>query len=393
MGMELVAVDRAEELRRRMVNRLDGDGGLGPWREALLSVPRHEFVPEVIWHETSSGFVPLRRTDDPDAWLGLAYADRALVVQVDDGRLDGIGRCASSTMLSPYDLSIVLSAIDAEPGMRVCEIGTGTGYTAAVLAHRLGAEAVTTVEVDPELAWPALRRLRSAGHQVAWVEGDGARGHPGHGAYDRLVSSATVQRVPYAWVEQVRPGGLIATSWGTPYHGEALLRLTVGEDGTAVGGIVGATLCEWLRAQRVCPVLHVTECAAGLARTGTTDLEISDIAAGYDDAVAIGLRVPGCASVFIPPDDQWFVDPGTGSWARLHERSRKPNLVNQYGPRSLWDEIENACRWWLDNGRPPAGAWQFTVTPDGMTARLPGCPGATVSLVPGFTAVAASRPE
>lgn len=303
----------------------------------------------------------------------MAYADRPLVVQVDDGRPRGVGRYASSTLLSPHDLVGVLSALDASRGMRVCEIGTGTGYTAAVLAHRLGADQVTTVEIDPNLAWPAVRRLRSCGYHVAWPATDGAKGCREMGPYDRLVSSATVRQVPYAWVEQVRPGGLIVTGWGTPYHGEALLRLTVHDNGTATGGIVGATRCEWLRGQRVDAVLRVAEWEASLARTGTTTLDVTDIGADFDVCVAIGLRVRGCASVYIPPDDQWFVDPGTGSWARLHLRPRGTHLVNQYGPRGLWDEVERAFRWWHGNGRPPASAWRFTVTPTGTTIDEPAC--------------------
>jgi len=152
---------------------------------------------------------------------------------------------------------------------------------------------------------------------------------------------------------------------GTPYHAESLLRLTVRGDGTAAGGIVATTACEWLRDQLVQATLTVAECEAMLARTTTTTTDLNDIGADPHACTAIGLRVPGCATVFIPPDDHWFVDASTGSWARLHLRSRGSNLVNQYGPRDLWDEIVAAYEWWLDSGRPTAGSWRFAVDPDG----------------------------
>lgn len=360
-------MELARRLRVRMVDRLERVCA-GAWREALLAVPRHAFVPDVIWHGTSKGYLPLCRTDDVDAWLGLAYADLPLVVQVDGGAPAGpLGRCATSTLLSPYDVLAALSTVDIQPGMRVCEIGTGTGYTAAVLAHRLGAENVTTVEVDAALAQDARRRLRSAGlGAVTVVHGDGAE--LAGGLFDRVLSSATVREVPYSWVRRVRPGGLVVTSWGTPYHAAALLRLTVCDDGSAGGRLGCQTHCEWLRAQRADATLAVAGCEAGLSRAGSTMLDIEDVGADHHACVAIGLRVPSCASVFIPPDDQWFVDPASGSWARLHIRSRgAPHIVNQYGPRDLWDEVEAAYDWWLASGRPSAGSWRFTVMPEGTT--------------------------
>lgn len=97
--------------------------------------------------------MPLRRDDDPDRWWEAAYAPAAVVTQVDDGHPAEPGRRSryvTSSASRPDVVALMLDALDAEPGMRVLE--TGTGYKAALLAHRLGAGNVTSVEIDPEVA-------------------------------------------------------------------------------------------------------------------------------------------------------------------------------------------------------------------------------------------------
>ncbi|MGH3931986.1 MAG: hypothetical protein ACRDTF_18655 [Pseudonocardiaceae bacterium] len=89
--------------------------------------------------------------------------------------------------------------------------------------------------------------------------------------------------------------------------------------------------------------------------------------------IAIGARVPNWRTSYTPPDDDpdgegvlWVVDHDSDSWARLQHTpgSPGPYKVYQFGPRSLWDEVEAAYRWWVDQGEPGADRWRFTVTPD-----------------------------
>jgi len=208
------------------------------WRDALLAVPRHEFIPDTVWREDErcddiNDLIPLRREDDPETWLQLAYADEAVITQVDDG--EPVGTRADR----PRHLQL---------GMVVCEIGTGSGYNAALLAARLGAHQVTTIEVDPRIAGRAKDALATAGFgRVAVVTGDGAQGYPANAPYDRILSTAAVSEVPYAWIAQTRPGGRIVTPWDTPYYNGALLTFTVGQDGTAKGRLVGPASFTMLR--------------------------------------------------------------------------------------------------------------------------------------------------
>ena len=130
----------------------------------------------------------------------------------------------------------MLNAGQIQPGMRVLEIGTGTGYTAALLAERLGPRNVTTIEIDPVLAERARSSLTTAGYsQVSVLTGDGIHGHREGAPFDRVLSPVAAPRVPSAWVAQTPPGGLVVTPWSSAYKPAGLRCLTVGQDGTAVG--------------------------------------------------------------------------------------------------------------------------------------------------------------
>jgi protein-L-isoaspartate O-methyltransferase len=234
----------AQTLRHRMVEALAERGELDErWRAALTEVPRHVFIPEVVWRqdrdaEGDCDLVPLRRADDPGLWLELAYANASVTTQVDDGvpAGEGCGFEVSSSASMPAVVAQMLGALDAEPGMRVLEIGTGTGYNAALLAHRLGAERVVSVEVDPAVAEHARRALDHVGFgAVPVVTGDGTNGYEPGAPYDRVLATVAVTQVPPAWVAQTRPGGLVITPWGNPFYSGGLLALTVDGGGTATG--------------------------------------------------------------------------------------------------------------------------------------------------------------
>ena len=88
-------VDDPRGLRQAMVDRLAASGALASsWRAAFLAVPRHWFIPDLVWREEEEGpqyLLPQRRADDPDGWLARAYADVSVVTQVDDGNPVGPG--------------------------------------------------------------------------------------------------------------------------------------------------------------------------------------------------------------------------------------------------------------------------------------------------------------
>jgi protein-L-isoaspartate(D-aspartate) O-methyltransferase len=359
------------------------------WRDAFLAVQRHAFIPETVWRvdkdtDAYNDLCPVHRAADPDAWLELAYADQAVITQVDDGQPVGPGLTGSeitSSASMPTMVAIMLNALELRPGMSVLEIGTGTGYNAALLAARLGAAQVTTVEIDPELAARARTTLMAAGFgDVTVITGDGGQGWSARAPYDRVLSTAACQQIPYAWVAQTRPGGLIVTPWSSDYQRCALLCMVVGNDGTVRGRIIGQASFMALRDQRI-PRGSVAEHVHDrhLANRTATDLHPHNVAGDYDAATAIGIRVPHCLSLYQPAAGDgteailWFLDPWSRSWAALHhdpEVRSDEYPVRHYGPRNLWAEVEDAYRWWVTAGRPNADRWLFTVGPDGQRIDL-----------------------
>ncbi|NUK06540.1 methyltransferase domain-containing protein [Streptomyces lunaelactis] len=198
-------------------------------REAVDALPRDLFAPDRLWRWNGKTYAPVDRETDAGQWAAEVYGDpdAAAVTQVTDGR-------ASSSLSCQAVVVDMLESLHLETGQRVLELGTGTGWNAALLARRAGPGQVTSVEVDPELAAGARQSLQSAGAHVAVTVGDGTAGWPPSAPYDRVISTYAVDRIPWAWVAQMRPGGRIVTPWGRLGH----VALTVADDGQSATGWV-----------------------------------------------------------------------------------------------------------------------------------------------------------
>jgi protein-L-isoaspartate O-methyltransferase len=120
----------------------------------------------------------------------------------------------------------MLESLDVRNGHRVLEIGTGSGYNAALLSHRLGAERVFSVDVEPELVELARNRLAKIGYRPTLVACDGVRGLPEHAPYDRVIATCAVPAVPWAWIEHTTVGGVVLADVKLLGQYGSLVRLT-----------------------------------------------------------------------------------------------------------------------------------------------------------------------
>lgn len=349
------------------------------WAPAFHAVPRSAFLPDLMWpFDMSTGrSIAVSQAGDPGAWQGYADSDAPIVTQWDDGVHSGTapGEVSTSSASMPSVVFAMLRDLDVQPRNRVLEIGTGTGWNAALLAHRLGVENVVTVEVDEAVASAARTVLERFGTPVRVVHGDGFKGYPEAAPYDRIIATCGLRSIPFAWVRQSRPQGVIVAPWGTHYsNGDAVVRLVVADDGqSASGAFTGPVEFMKMRAQRRPPVLHsdyVTGSVADGDESSTTITEEQFVGGRFGPhRFVLGVCVRDCGSVVADKDDGtravWFYGLTDRSWACVQFRDGATARVWQSGPRRLWEEAEAAYRWWDEQGRPGFGRFGLSVDGDG----------------------------
>ncbi|MBC2874734.1 MULTISPECIES: ATP-grasp peptide maturase system methyltransferase [Streptomyces] len=389
-------VPTATTLRHRLAAHLADDGWLRSpaWRAAVEAVPRHEFVrcfyretdaPGLTtWAPVTAGLVGV------EEWLRQAYSDETLVTQFDGQESDwddpkpvsGAHPTSSSTL--PALVVHMLEELRVDDGTTVMEIGTGTGYSTALMCHRLGSDRVTSIETDPAVAARARGALGHCGYTPRLVIGDGLAGAPAGAPYDRTIATCGVRHVPYAWVRQTRPGGLILATLRGWMRSLGLVRLTVGRDGRAEGRFIDGDPSFMIARQQDGPTsLGVIPAQDDGVSRGTP--YGPDVLTSGDSGFMAQLAMP-CARFFsLPADDgtprTYVLDGADGSFAVLTPQGNGVWNVRQGGPVALWDALEDALDAWHAAGSPAPTECGVTVTaesqwvwlgaPDGPSLRLP----------------------
>ena len=205
MGQEATEL---RESRLRMVREQVASGGPGRTAvedeevlAALRSVPRHEFVSEGL--------------------RSAAYADRPLPI--------GHGQ----TISQPYVVARMTALLRPEAGDRMLEVGTGSGYQAAVLAEIV--ESVHTIEIIEPLAESASARLERLGYADVRVRhGDGYFGWPEAAPFDGIVVTAAASHIPPPLMDQLAPGGRMVIPVGPPLQVQSLMLVEKRADGSVV---------------------------------------------------------------------------------------------------------------------------------------------------------------
>jgi len=200
-----MAMDERERMLRtieeeaRMTGNLTGRPTLDPRvMDAFARVPREDFVPADLRHE--------------------AFANRPLPIGDDQ------------TISQPFMVALMTDLLNPRPDHTVLEIGTGSGYQAAILS--LLVKQVYSLEIVPALARKAAERLERLGYANVMVrQCDGYRGWAEHAPFDGIVVTAAAPKVPPPLVEQLRPGGRLVIPVGRPFSAQRLLVVDKDESG------------------------------------------------------------------------------------------------------------------------------------------------------------------
>jgi len=331
------------------------------WRAAVAAVPRHVLVPQ--FHEQRANAWVSLQSGDP-GWLDAVYRDVALVTALMPGP-DGRPEVVSSST-KPALMVRMLDALDIAEGHRVLEIGTGTGYNAALLCHHLGQDAVSSVDIGAELVDLARARLVTLGYRPDLAALDGRRGRPGHGRFDRIIATCSVPEIPRDWHEQLVDDGRLLVDYKVGLYAGSLVLLHRRGD-----RLEGRFLAKWagfmaVRDADTAPVSspHVP----GPVRWEShTRIDPDPWAALVPCFLAQIADPPITGFGRCGPDLQTTrISATDGSWAEIDPASPDGERhVREGGPLRVWGAFEAAHQQWAAWGRPGWDRLGMTVTATG----------------------------
>lgn len=363
----------ADDLNQTLIEQLVDKGALTTpeWKTAFEQIPRHLFAPKFTLPDNLGG----QSHDVADSarrqeWLRAVYHDEALLTDFDEQRVL-VSSCSAPTVVAT-----MLEQSQATEGDSVLEIGTGTGWTAALLSHRLGSGSVTSVDVNPAYVAQASQRLAVLSLAPRLAVSDGYLGYPERAPYDRIIATASLRKVPPAWLAQTRPGGTILTDIRGAFAGN-LAHLTMSADQSAHGRFLPTGLNFMPLRSPQQPFLRLPELSRrAVSEPGesrTTRLAPAVLRErGRAFAFFAQLAMPGTESGHVKVKDgpMYFclTDPRTGAWARVEATTDDPaadRQVTQGGDRRLWDELEAAHEHWLHLRQPRPEDFSILVAPEG----------------------------
>lgn len=349
------------------------------WGGPVSEVPRHQLLPN-WWEPAAMGTWGLHHGEaDEDAWMATAYADRTVVTEVaglhadhaEDGQQPAkYGQPTSSGTLPSLVVQMFRHA-RVYDGCDLLDVGTGSGYSAALAAKLLGNRHVASVDVNPYLTAAATARLADMGLTPDIMAIDATGDLPGD--YDRIVSMTSVRPVPASWLKVLRPGGRLVT---TLANTGLILTADKSRDGGASGRI------EWDRA-RFMTARGGDDTGAGLRNVHlvvdsmvedveptTSPYPVVNVHEAWDLLALMEIDAPGTQHDYREFNAggrmAWMLG-ADGSWAKaIGDDRHDPARVFQGGPRRLWDMLDAHRARWLSEGSLPVYGAQAVIQPDGV---------------------------
>jgi protein-L-isoaspartate(D-aspartate) O-methyltransferase len=201
----------ADQANQRLVDRMVTEGALWspPLIAAFRQTPRHCFLHHVfVFQQRQEEWREIVTRDPGPAELELLYADRALITRLGQG--PGGTPVPISSSSQPSLMAEMLEDLQMILGQGVLEVGAGTGYNAALMAHVVGAGLVHSVDVDRVVLSEAAEHLAAFPERgVQLHHGDGRDGWPDQAPFDRLIVTAATPDLEPAWLAQLRQGGIL----------------------------------------------------------------------------------------------------------------------------------------------------------------------------------------
>lgn len=353
---------RWQRLLERLADELAGKELLADpaWRNVFTSVPRHVFVPAYLTDDEPPRWV----TPADAAWLETVYNDTTLATQQSPRAEDPGSLLVTSSSTRPGYMLWMLHLLDVREGMNVLEIGTGTGYNAALLSQRLGDRHVTSIDLDPGLVDAARRHLAAVGHHSLLEAADGRDGFTGNAPYDRIIATVAMEDVPFTWVEQTRPGGIILADLRPPgmIRAGALTKLTVTSAGTAEGNLIDGGV--GFMSARTHVAHPGTPAVPPIDKRDICQRESKlspDALSNPGLAFAVWRQLPGVATFPLP--GKLMLTTPDGSWSEVTRT--EPVTVQHAGLSDLWTAAEQTAERWHAQGQPDLDSYKITVTSSG----------------------------
>lgn len=314
------------------------------WQQAFTDTPRHVFV--------------------PDHSLTDAYSMTALVTQWRTADEHGNKRPSSSAS-SPSAVGVMLEQLAVQDHHRVLEIGTGSGYNAALLCHRLGSSNVYSNDLDPALVDRAQGALASLGYRPILVAADGYAGLPSDAPYDRILATCAINHVPPEWIRQLTEGGrIVAPLAGNSANPLLILDKSAPDEVTGHfdNSNVGFMPLRHDVASPLGPGETAGSSAAGMAHYGTTTTDPRRVHEARPElALFCQLHVPGLQFGY-GTDSEQSTDHADATRIIAHTGEAVANVsfrpehgrwpVIQRGPQRIWDTIETAVALWDHLAQP-----------------------------------------
>lgn len=345
------------------------------WQAAVRAVPRHVFVPS--YYVLRDGeMVHIDPRGERAEWLSTVYSNTALVTKIGTEQ-DGALPAFLSSSSTPGLMTRMLEVLDVHSGHRVLEIGTGTGYNAALLSHRVGDSNVYSVDIEPDLVDAARDRLAELGYHPTLTAGDGASSVEG-APFDRILATCSVPAIPWSWVSSTSRGGVILADVRVGLNAGNLVRLVRVASDRAEGFFdPGQASFMALRhhpgdSGRI-PYARPSEPTPSTGsvtmldpRTPWTNPVVWFLAARrigphYRLGYSGGTAGDGPEAVVLSTPD------GSRCEITLTPDSRGRRSLRETGPTRLWAQVETAHRQWMAAGSPGWSRVGLTVTPTVQT--------------------------